>query len=104
MIQKRVTLKNETYIINSSEKTQRMRLYFQIRKKFSNCIKDCTEKGIRDSELECETLCEPIFDQYVSQMTDEYKDKPDKLLEEVSGQKMFLRKTHKKSLWQRIVG
>lgn len=104
MIQKKVILKNETYIIQQSEKTQRMRLYMKIHEKWKSCVLDCVKSSIKDTENECKTLCEPIFNEYVKKMSIEYENKPEKLLEEVSGEKLFKRKTYRKNLWERIVG
>ena len=81
-IKKEVITNSEVYTIYSSERQERMKVYFQLHKEFENCMVECPRFDL-DSQKDCENTCAKIYDKYALSLVDKYKDKPERLDMEV---------------------
>jgi hypothetical protein len=78
---KEVILRHDIYQIYTSEKQERMKIYFELNDEFNQCLRDCP-KYDEHQEAQCETQCEVVYEKYPYLLQDRYKDQPEKLDEE----------------------
>ena len=87
-IKKEVQLATNIYTIYSSEKQERMKVYFQLNQEYNQCMSMCPRTDV-GSEKECDKQCSLVYDKYALLLADRYKDQPEKLKEVVKDSQIF---------------
>lgn len=64
MIKREVLHRAEVKTVYSSEKQERMKVYFELTEKFKECMEPCKLNPV-EAQDECKAECEKIYDQYV---------------------------------------
>ncbi|EAS04257.1 hypothetical protein TTHERM_00299750 (macronuclear) [Tetrahymena thermophila SB210] len=72
MLKKDVFLRKDVYTVYSSEKQERMKVYFQLTEEYNECMEKCTNLT-DESKQECVNECEKIYDQYVDKLETRYQ-------------------------------
>ena len=104
-IKKQVITNSEIYTIYSSERQERMKVYFKLQKEFDECMVECPKFDL-ESQRECEENCGKIYDKYALMLADKYTESPERLEMEVEGSEIFTKRKRpeKHTFYQRLFG
>lgn len=99
MIKREVIHRADVKTVYSSEKQERMKVYFELQQKYEECLEPCKLQPA-EYQQECKKDCEKIFDQYVEILKPKYEDNKERLDMEVTGSRIFTtRKRKDRSGW-----
>ena len=96
---------SEVYTIYSSERQERMKVYFQLQKEYEACITECPRFDL-ESQTSCENTCSKIYDKYALSLVEKYQDNPERLEMEVQGSEIFTKRKRpeKYTFYERLFG
>ena len=104
-IKKEVITNSEVYTIYSSERQERMKVYFKLSQEFDSCMVECPKFDL-ESQKACENTCSKIYDKYALSLVDKYKERPERLDMEVKDSEIFTsrKRPEKYTFYQRLFG
>ncbi len=88
MLKKEITLRSKVYTVYSSERQERMAVYFKLNEEYQSCNEECPTFDPKE-QMECNKACQSVFDSYEQVLAPQYKDSPERLDMEVKGLPCF---------------
>jgi len=82
-----------------------MKVYFKLNKEFNTCMTKCPQFDL-ESRKECEKECSKVYDKYALSLYDRYREKEDKLFEEVKDSEIYTTKKRadRDNFWFKLMG
>jgi hypothetical protein len=84
MIKRDVLHRADIKTVYSSERQERMKVYFELSEQYNQCIEPCKLQP-NEAKEDCLNECEKIYDQYAQILKDRYENNKERLDMEVNG-------------------